>query len=124
MAQWVIAIAAAAAIAWINWYFFFAPKPAAKARAGASGTQEVTVAVAGGYSPAVVRVEKGKPVRLTFDRREKSPCSEEVVISGFGVRRFLPAFEKTTVEFTPQQAGSYEFTCGMRMLRGQIVVEG
>ena len=26
------------------------------------------------------------------------------------------------VEFTPDQAGEYEFTCGMGMLRGKLVV--
>jgi plastocyanin domain-containing protein len=63
------------------------------------------------------------PVRLVFDRQETSGCSEEVVIPEFGVRRFLPAFKKTTVELTPEQAGSYDFTCGMGMLRGKLIVD-
>ncbi len=62
-------------------------------------------------------------MRLVFDRREDSSCSEEVVIPDFGIRRFLPAHEKTTVELTPESAGRYPFTCGMSMLRGTLVVE-
>jgi plastocyanin domain-containing protein len=29
----------------------------------------------------------------------------------------------TSVELVPEQAGTYEFTCGMRMLRGRLTVE-
>jgi plastocyanin domain-containing protein len=119
--DWIVVLAGAAAIAWVNWYFFLARRPAATAKE-TGGVQEVTIAVQGGYDPAEVKVRKGSPVRLVFDRRETSSCSEEVVIPDFGVRRFLPAFQKTAIELTPQQAGTYEFTCGMSMLRGRLVV--
>jgi plastocyanin domain-containing protein len=62
-------------------------------------------------------------VRLVFDRQETAGCSEEVVIPDFGVRRFLPPHQRTTVEFTPTEPGRFEFTCGMGMLRGAVVVE-
>lgn len=112
-----------AGIAWVNGYFFLAKGQVAQAEAGAGGVQEVTIAVRGGYEPATVRVKKGAPVRLTFDRQETSGCSEEVVFPDFGVRKFLPAFEKTTVEFTPREAGTFGFTCGMSMLQGRLEVE-
>jgi len=112
-----------AAIAWVNWYFFLAERSAANASVGASGVQEIAIAVEGGYSPASIRVKRGTPVRLVFDRRETNSCSEEVVIPAFGIRRFLPAFEKTTVEIVPDEPGTYEFTCGMSMLRGKVIVE-
>jgi plastocyanin domain-containing protein len=119
----VVVVAGLSAIAWINWYFFFAQRAAVRVSAGASGRQDVTITVHGGYDPAAVRVRRGAPVRLTFDRQETSGCSEEVVIPAFGIRKFLPAHEKTPVEFTPEAAGTVEFTCGMGMLRGRIVVE-
>jgi plastocyanin domain-containing protein len=113
-----------AALVWVNAYFFLSRGEAAAASAGAGGVQEVTVVVRGGYSPAAVRVRTGSPVRLVFDRQETSGCSEEVVIPDYGIRRFLPAHEKTVVELDPGPAGSHEFTCGMGMLRGRIEVEG
>ena len=119
--DWIVVLAGAAAIAWVNWYFFFARRSAATAQE-TGGVQEVTIAVQGGYDPAEVKVRKGSPVRLVFDRRETSSCSEEVVIPDFGIRRFLPAFQKTAIELTPSEAGTYEFTCGMSMLRGRLVV--
>lgn len=119
--DWTVIAGGLALIGLINWYFFVA-RPAAVTLAAAGGVQTVTVEVAGGYQPADIRVTAGTPVRLLFDRRETSPCSEEVVLPDFGMKRFLPAHRVTPVEFVPTTPGSYEFTCGMRMLRGRITV--
>jgi plastocyanin domain-containing protein len=119
----LVILGGAAAIAWVNWYFFLSDRGSVGAAAAAGGVQEITVVVQGGYSPASLKVKRGQPLRLWFDRRETSGCSEEVVIPDFNVRRYLPAHEKTAVELTPESAGSYEFTCGMGMLRGRITVE-
>lgn len=123
--DWLVVAAGLATIGLINWWFFVAPRRAPAAVAAASGgRQEQTIVVQGGYAPALVTVRAGQPVRLLFDRRETSSCSEEVVLPAFGIRRFLPAHETTAVEFTPAAPGRYEFTCGMSMLRGTLVVEG
>jgi plastocyanin domain-containing protein len=123
MFSWIVLIAGVAAIAWVNWYFLMAPKAVVAAKAKGIAGQEVTVIVEGGYSPSLVRVKSGVPLRLIFDRKEKSPCSEEVVIGEFEVRRFLKPFEKTVIDLTPARPGSYEFVCGMGMLRGRIEVQ-
>ena len=120
--EWAVLAGGSAAIAWVNWYFFWARRAVAAAARTGSGAQEVEVVVRGGYEPAELRVTRGVPVRVTFDRREESGCSEEVVLPDFGIRRYLPAFERTTIEFTPSRAGAFEFTCGMGMLRGRILV--
>lgn len=118
-------LAGLGAIAWVNWYFFVAEGTAAAvASSGAEGaTPVVEIAVRGGYQPSTVRVKAGERVRLVFDRQESASCSEEIVIPAFAVRRFLPAFDRTTIELTPETPGTYEFTCGMSMLRGRLVVE-
>ena len=124
--DWLVILAGLAAIGWVNWYFFVAGRtPAAAAVPAGAGAgaapQEQVITVDGGYSPAVVTVTAGRPVRLVFDRRDSGSCSEEVVFPDFGIRRFLPTGQRTVVEFTPPSAGRYEFTCGMSMLRGAIV---
>ena len=123
--DWLVIVAGLAAIGWVNWYFFVAGRsPASGASApAAAGPQEQLVTVHGGYSPAVIRVKAGRPVRLVFDRQDTGSCSEEVVFPDFGLRRFLPTGQKTVVEVTPPKAGRYEFTCGMSMLRGALVAE-
>jgi plastocyanin domain-containing protein len=83
----------------------------------------VKVTVKGGYSPDVIVVRKGIPVELDFYRDETSSCTEQVVFGDFGISRKLPAFETTPVRFTPEREGEFIFTCGMRMVRGKLVVE-
>jgi plastocyanin domain-containing protein len=115
-----------AAIGWVNWYFFLAEgrKAAAEAKVGETGLQQAVIRVEGGYSPSRVRLAAGKPARLVFDRREDSSCSEELVIAELGIRRFLPAHQRTAIDLAALGPGTYEFTCGMGMLRGTLVVEG
>ncbi len=120
--DWVVAFVGLGAIGWVNWYFLFASRSVGIATA-TGATQEVTIAVRGGYDPGVVRLKRGVPARFLFDRQESSSCSEEIVIPELGIRKFLPAFAKTPVEFTPSAAGSFEITCGMSMLHGKVVVE-
>jgi len=119
-AQIVVTITGFALIGWVVWYFFLAGR--SSARATGTATQQLRIEVKGGYTPAVVHVEAGRPVRLDFFRNETNSCTEEVVFPDFGIRTWLPAFETTPVEFTPAAPGSYEFTCGMGMVRGRLIV--
>ena len=105
----------------ILWYFF-GPKARVSAQV-ADGVQEVRVVVKGGYSPDVIVVRQGAPVKLDFYRDETASCSEEIVFGDFGIARHLPAFETTTIELMPEKAGEFTFTCGMNMMRGKLVVE-
>jgi plastocyanin domain-containing protein len=109
-------------IAAILWYFF-GPKKSTSARVTAAGTQEVNITVKSSYTPDVIVVKAGLPVKLNFYRDETSSCSEEVVFGDFGIARRLPAFQTTAIEFTPDKVGQFTFTCGMNMLRGKLVVE-
>jgi plastocyanin domain-containing protein len=121
-AQIVVTVAGVALIGWVVWYFFLAGRSEGRAEA-VGGTQQIRINVKGGYTPAVVRVEAGRPVRLDFFRDETNPCTEEVVLPAFGIRTWLPAHQTTPVEFTPDAPGTYEFACGMGMVHGQLIVE-
>jgi plastocyanin domain-containing protein len=118
-----VTIGGIAAIGWVIWYFFLGERAQTRAAMGASGVQEVKVRVKGGYEPDVIVVQKDRPVRLDFYRDETSSCSDTVVLGDFGIARPLPAFQTTPVEFTPQKAGEFTFTCGMNMMRGKLIVE-
>jgi len=121
--DWVLVIGAVALIALVNWYFLGARRGAPVAATAVGNTADVTIRVEGGYTPNLIEVPLGSRVRLTFDRQEDNPCSEEVVVPDFGIRRDLPAFAKTVVEFTADVPGRHEFACGMGMLRGSILVK-
>ena len=104
------------------WYFF-GPKKSRHAEMS-EGVQIIKVTVKGGYSPDVIQVASGVPVRMMFDRQESGDCSSRVVFPDFKVNQILPAFQTTTVEFLPAQPGEYGFACGMGMLHGRLRVVG
>jgi plastocyanin domain-containing protein len=118
----LVLAASGAAIAWVLWYFLWSRGEGVRAEAR-DGVQRVEVRVKGAYDPDTVVVEAGRPVRLEFYRDETNACSEVLVFEPFGIHRELPAFQTTAVEFTPREPGEYEFTCGMNMMRGRVVVE-
>ena len=110
-------------IVWIVWYFWLWKGETVTAKVKERGAQEVDVTVKGGYQPASIMVKAGQPVRLNFTRREASTCGEEVVIPAFGKRAHLPQDETVPVEIVPEKPGEYEFTCGMNMYRGKLIVQ-
>ena len=119
----ILNLAGLAAVAWIVWYFWLWKGESVAAQSVAGGVQEVEVTVKGGYQPAAIIVNAGRLVRLNFTRREASTCGEEVVIPEFGKRAHLPENQTVTVEVTPERPGEYEFTCGMNMYRGKLIVQ-
>ena len=122
VSQYVVTAVGLAAIVWVLWYFLLSKGSATEAPSVA-GVQEVRVVVKGGYTPDTIVVRAGQPVRLQFYRDETADCSDRVVLEDFGIDAALPAFQTTTVEFTPEQAGEFRFHCGMNMLKGLLVVE-
>ncbi|HYF47540.1 MAG TPA: cupredoxin domain-containing protein, partial [Acidimicrobiales bacterium] len=103
-------------------WFFFGPKKAQQAVVK-DGVQEIDIVVKGSYSPDVIRVTKGVPLRLVFDRQERGECTSRVVFPDFGVTHALPAFTTTAVEFVPDRTGTFGFACGMNMVHGTLLVE-
>lgn len=119
--QIIVNVIGLAGIAWIVWYFWLYKKEGVQVEE-TGGVQEAAVTVKGGYSPDVIVVKRGKPVRLQFLRQESSMCSEMVVFDKIGISAKLPEGEQVTVEFTPQETGEISFQCQMGMLRGKLVV--
>lgn len=109
-------------IGWLLWFFFAASRRASMSATSAGGIQVVTISVDGGYAPSVVELRVGVPTRLRFARKDSGTCTEEVQLPDFGIRRFLPSGAVTDIEFTPKEPGSFEFSCGMGMIRGRLHV--
>jgi plastocyanin domain-containing protein len=120
--QVTVTVGGAFLVGFILW-FFFGPRAATAARPAAGGVQEAQIEVRGSYTPDRVEVEVGRPVRLTFVRREANPCTEQVILPDFGVVQELPVGRPVPVEFTPDRPGEFAFHCGMNMVRGRLVVK-
>jgi plastocyanin domain-containing protein len=121
--QIIVTLAGFGLIGWIVWYFWLWKGDAVAARSAAGGVQEIDVTVKGGYQPSTIVAKAGQLVRLNFTRRESTPCGEEVVLPDFGRRAHLPQGETVPIEVTPSKPGEYEFTCGMNMYKGRLIVE-
>ncbi len=111
------------AIAFIVWFFWLWRKEGVQAALLSSGYQEALILVKGGYTPDVIVVEHGRPVRLHFRREETAACSEIVVFSDFNKSARLPTGETVAIELLPDKPGDYEFACQMGMFRGRLIVE-
>ena len=107
----------------VQLWWFLGSKPKSQQAEASDGIQEVSITVDGGYSPSLVIVKRGQPVRLKFLRRDPSSCLEKVLLPDFHIAQDLALDRVTSVEFTPEVVGQYEFTCGMNMFRGAIEVK-
>jgi plastocyanin domain-containing protein len=112
-----------ALVALIVWFFWLKRTRGVRAAATGGGYQEQMVLVKGGYTPDVIVVEAGKPVRLNFVRQESASCSEMVLLPAWGKSAALPEGEVVPVEFLPKERGEFEFACQMGMFRGKVIVE-
>ncbi|MFI5281776.1 MAG: heavy metal translocating P-type ATPase [Candidatus Dormibacterales bacterium] len=115
-------VASGLAVTALLTWFFFGPKKAHEAEQKGN-LQEVKVTVKGGYSPDLVRVRQGVPLRIVFDRQESGECTSRVVFPDFALNRPLAAYAQTTVELLPEHAGEFGFACGMNMVHGKLIVE-
>ena len=100
-------------------FWFFLGKKTGSVEA----VDSIGILVKGGYSPETISVKRGKKIKLNFLRKDKSSCLEEVVLSDFKIREFLPLNRETTIEITPQKTGIFNFSCGMGMFHGKLIVK-
>lgn len=121
--RWIVTVLGLLLIAFIVWFFWLKRTRGVRAAITSRGYQEAMILVKGGYTPDVIVVEHGKPVRLNFHREETATCSEIVLFPDFNKSTRLPTGETVAVEFLPDKPGEYEFACQMGMLRGRLIVE-
>ena len=121
--RWIVTLLDLALIAFIVWFFWLKKSKGTAASVGSSGVQEAMILVKGGYTPDVIVVKAGRPVRLNFRREETASCSEMLLLPAFGKSVKLPTGENVAVEFTPDKPGEYPFSCQMGMFRGRLIVE-
>lgn len=121
--QIIVLIAGLSLSTWVAWYFWFSEKKAVKVAAGSEGIQEAVIKVKGGYTPDVLVLEPGKPIKLNFIREETAACSEEVIFSDFNKKATLTPYKTVSVELEIDKPGEYGFQCGMGMLKGKLIVK-
>lgn len=90
----------------------------------AGKVQSATVTLTGGgYQPRSLKLRRGVLAHVTFIRKIEETCGKAIAIPEYNIRHDLPLNEAVVVEFTPNKAGEFNFTCGMGMLRGTLIVQ-
>jgi hypothetical protein len=103
------------------------PPPPVEIPVNDQGVQEVTLVITpGGYSPLRFAVKKGIPVRLIFRQLGQVGCGNELIFPADPQNpsslSLASEQDKQVLEFTPQQAGEFQFFCSHRMYRGVMTV--
>jgi uncharacterized protein len=109
-------------------YFFSAER--FEYAAGATGTpaivdgvQPVSIIITNrGYTPNYIRVKHGVPVKLTITTKEVYSCASSFVLPAFDIATNLRPTDTQTFEFTPTEAGQFQYTCSMGMYTGILEV--
>lgn len=105
-------------IALIVWWFWIKKPKSLKASADV-----IDVIVENGvYTPARIDIKLGQTVKLSFVRKDPSPCAEKVIFDELNLSFDLPMNKPVSVNFKPEKAGEYVFSCQMKMYVGSLSV--
>lgn len=76
-----------------------------------------------GYSPNVLNIKAGVPVRWVIDAKQMSGCTSAIMIESLGINKNLKAGENIIEFIPPEGVKEIKFSCGMRMVWGKFVVK-
>ena len=114
----IVNLAGLVLIALIIWWFWIKKPQALKV-----SSNEIDIVVENGvYTPSRIEIKSGESVKLTFLRKDPSPCAEKVVFDALDVSLELPVNKKVALTLKIEEAGEYSFTCQMKMYIGELVV--
>ncbi len=87
-----------------------------------NGVQTINMrVVTAGYVPNYFTVKKGIPVRWKIRGENVFGCQAYFVVPKLGIQKTIELGENL-IEFTPDEVGQINFSCGMGMYRGRIEV--
>lgn len=75
-----------------------------------------------GYSPNVFTLKKGIPAKWVINGENVFGCQGFLVSPKLGIQKSL-AYGENIIEFTPEEEGTINFSCGMGMYRGRFEVK-
>ncbi len=115
----LIDLSALALIGFIIWWFWLY-----KDKATNLDDSEATLIVDQGvYQPSSLKISAGKPIQLTFIRKDASPCAEMVIFPELEISQALSLDKPVKITLPALAKGEYEFHCQMKMYRGKLFVE-
>lgn len=87
------------------------------------GKQVIKMTVdSSGYYPNELIVKKGLPVRWIINGKNVFGCQGFFVVPKLNIQKSLKLGDNI-IEFTPQESGEINFSCGMGMYWGKIIID-
>lgn len=123
MSQIIVLIVAVVLIAGILWWFFGKHEASSASAQVKDAKQNATIVVKGGYSPEQIVLKKGVPATVNFEMKDSTACLSHVVFEKLGVDKDLTKQPVTSIDIPTDEAGEYNFACGMDMFHGKVVVK-
>lgn len=98
------------------WFWVYKPEQVV-------GENDTVITVENGaYTPSRLQIASGRPMVLSFLRKDPSPCSEMLLIPDLEVSETLPLNKPKSITLPALDPGEYEFHCQMKMYQGSITV--
>ncbi len=79
-----------------------------------------------GFEPADVKVTRGQPITLVFERKTDKTCAKEIILhvdDTQTIEKALPLNQPVEVAVTFPTSGDLTYTCAMDMVKGSIHVQ-
>ena len=73
------------------------------------------------YDPEIINVEAGKPVKIVGNMQQLQGCLKAFSIPQLGLSKVFKNGDNV-LEFTPEERGTFGFTCSMGMGTGSLIV--
>jgi hypothetical protein len=100
------------------------PAPPATPKPTGPAVQELrTSQYEGGYEPVVAFILAGRPTRWTIESRSTQTCAAFLVVPALGIQMELALGDGNVIDLPALKAGTLDYTCGMGMFWGSIVIE-
>src|SRR3989344_5365687 len=71
------------------------------------------------YDPEIINVEAGKPVKIVGNMQQLQGCLKAFSIPQLGLSKVFKNGDNV-LEFTPEERGTFGFTCSMGMGTGSL----
>ena len=113
----IVTLASILGIAFTYWFFL------GKKEKEIQVSDSVDIVVNGGYTPEAISIPKNRTTKINFIRKDSNSCLEEVILSDFKIKKYLPLNQKITIELTPKKTGKFTYSCAMNMYHGKIIVK-
>ena len=113
----IVALLSLFGIGFVYWFFLMK-----KEKETLVEGNSINIIVNGGYQPENITIPLDKTTTVHFTRQDPSSCLEEVVLSDFKIKKYLPLHKTVSIEITPHKKGVFQFSCGMNMFHGKVKV--